>query len=541
VLLVPGLASCALLVSFEDYGAPSTTSGNLFTISGTVTGLEERRATLLLTTAQGNVALDVGDGSFAFPSFLRDGAHWNLSVADTQTHTCTVAHGVGEIASASVRGVEVSCVSRDATLVDLRVSVGALFPSFAPAITDYTATFRGSNLFGGATMDVSAVPSNPGARITIAGKVQRDGPTTLPLVYGDNDVEVLVTAPDRRTSLTYKAVVGLVGADDPLTIPGTVSTVALWNSTLAVCSSEAGFGSSAVRTYQRDNTSWGTPRASIPEASSLALDGTTMLIGGASDGAHVFTWNGGSWVQTAVLAGGSRSVALAGDVAAIAGTAPSSPGPGPSQRVIVYARSGLTWSEQASFDFSSFSASDRTALALSGGTLAVGTAYEASDHSRPPNAVFIFALSGTTWAQQGYFETISFTAEGGFGTSIALSGNTLAVGAPERQRVYVYTRAGSTWSLESLVKPTTPSTLANFGTSVALSGDTLVVGSPLDPNDESGVGGRVSVLTRSSAVWTHQISLHAPVPAKGDFFGAALALGGGASLVVGGKGAVYGF
>jgi hypothetical protein len=293
--------------------------------------------------------------------------------------------------------------------------------------------------------------------------------------------------------------------------------------------------------YEHGNTAWGTPRASIPEGESLALDGDTMVVGGATDGARVFGWTGGSWVQTAILPGSSRSVALAGDIAAIAGAAPSSPGPGPSQRLVVYARSGTTWSEQASFDFSSFSASDRTALALSGETLAVGTAYEASDHSRPPNAVFIFARSGTTWTQQGYFETVSFTAVGGFGTSIALSGDTLAVGAPEGQRVYVYTRAGSTWSLESLVKPTTPSTLANFGTSVALAGNTLAVGSPLDPNDDTGVGGRVAVLTRSNAVWTHRVALHAPTPAKGDLFGAALALGGGSALVVGGKGAVHGF
>jgi len=101
----------------------------------------------------------------------------------------------------------------------------------------------------------------------------------------------------------------------------------------------------------------------------------------------------------------------------------------------------------------------------------------------------------------------------------------------------------------------TPTTLFNFGYSVALFGDTLAVGSPRDANDGSSVGGSVSILTRSGGVWSFvrpqdptrtQLHLRAPNPTKGDLFGHSIALSngpgsGGIRLVVAAKDKVYGF
>lgn len=68
-----------------------------------------------------------------------------------------------------------------------------------------------------------------------------------------------------------------------------------------------------------------------------------------------------------------------------------------------------------------------------------------------------------------------------FGQSVALAGETLAIGAPEGGWAYVFFRNVNVWSQQALlrggnttVNPTTNSD--NFGYSVAVSGNSLVVG-----------------------------------------------------------------
>jgi len=65
------------------------------------------------------------------------------------------------------------------------------------------------------------------------------------------------------------------------------------------------------------------------------------------------------------------------------------------------------------------------------------------------------------------------------GYSVAVSGDTAAVGAPTIQNelgtVYTYVRQGGAWKLQEVVAG-----YLHYGSSVALSGDTLVIGSPYD-------------------------------------------------------------
>src|SRR6185369_15382375 len=82
------------------------------------------------------------------------------------------------------------------------------------------------------------------------------------------------------------------------------------------------------------------------------------------------------------------------------------------------------------------------AVALFGDTLAVSAAGEASgatgvnpaggqtDNSASfAGAVYVFVRTGTTWTQQAYLKASNTGADDEFGIAIALSGDTLAVGA----------------------------------------------------------------------------------------------------------------
>ena len=81
-------------------------------------------------------------------------------------------------------------------------------------------------------------------------------------------------------------------------------------------------------------------------------------------------------------------------------------------------------------------------MALSGDTLAVGAEQESSaargadgaqdDNSAPfSGAVYVFRRTGTSWQQTAYVKASNTTELHVFGRSVAVSEDTLAVGAPE--------------------------------------------------------------------------------------------------------------
>ncbi|MBE7501798.1 MAG: FG-GAP repeat protein [Verrucomicrobiales bacterium] len=140
------------------------------------------------------------------------------------------------------------------------------------------------------------------------------------------------------------------------------------------------------------------------------------------------------------------------------------------------------------------------AVALSGNLLAVG-APQARVGSTQSGTVYVFEPSapGATDGQAGVVRLTPFDGANGdeFGYAVALSGDTLAVGARSDDdrgsncgAVYVYRRvARGNWTL--LTPKLVPADLAagdQFGHAVGLHANTLVVGSPLDDDHGTDSG-----------------------------------------------------
>ena len=145
--------------------------------------------------------------------------------------------------------------------------------------------------------------------------------------------------------------------------------------------------------------------------------------------------------------------------------------------------------------------------------------------------------AGMEFAQQAYIKASNTGPDDEFGYSVALSGDTLAVGALQEDSsstgvgslpnegavgsgaVYVFTRSGSTWTEQAYIKASNTGEGDQFGWSVALSGDTLAVGAPCEDSSSTGVGslpnegasdsGAVYVFTRSGSTWTEQAYIKA--------------------------------
>lgn len=183
-------------------------------------------------------------------------------------------------------------------------------------------------------------------------------------------------------------------------------------------------------------------------------------------------------------------------------------------------------------------------LAISGNTLVVGAITEDSDGTSPQDnrvvnsgAVYVFVRDGSTWIQQAYLKAAHPGENDWFGASVAISGDTLVVGAPfddsngtsetdeslfDSGAAYVFVRHAGIWSQEAYLKPNQPEESPGFALSVAIDNDTIVVGARNEGGTlfgDTGSNGAAYVFARSSGIWSQQARLTASNPGHGDCFG----------------------
>ncbi len=119
--------------------------------------------------------------------------------------------------------------------------------------------------------------------------------------------------------------------------------------------------------------------------------------------------------------------------------------------------------------------------------------------------------------QQAYLKGSKTDVERAFGFAVAVSGDTVVVGAPAEEdaagAVYVFVRAGRTWSQQALLKASSVRPGDLFGYSVAIAGDTVAVGArsrgPRDDESDTGAAesGSAYVFVRTGTSWSQQARL----------------------------------
>jgi hypothetical protein len=297
--------------------------------------------------------------------------------------------------------------------------------------------------------------------------------------------------------------------------------------------------------------------------SSLAISGSTLVVGVPEEDSNAFSVTNG---PTASADNSSSS----------------------SGAVYVYQRSGSTWSQEAYVKAVNANAGDEfgKSVSLAGDTLAVGSHWEDSNQTTITNgvtassnntinnsgAVYIYSRIGTTWSQEAYIKASNAGDSDYFGNSVALSSDTLAVGAKQEDSsqstitqgtsitlnnqlsntgaVYIFRRSAGTWTQIAFIKSMLPRIDDNFGHSVSISGDSLAVGIPFEDSYQStissgtstsgGVTGSVASTSNSGAVsvfrqtndsWSQEAYIKAPNRGLDDNFGQAVSLAGNALAV----------
>jgi MYXO-CTERM domain-containing protein len=254
------------------------------------------------------------------------------------------------------------------------------------------------------------------------------------------------------------------------------------------------------------------------------------------------------WVQQAMLMPGTPAqFQLFGDSVAVDGTMALVGAPGQATAGAVYAftRSGASWSLQGELTASDGTGGENvgSSVALSGSLAVVGTF--------GGSAAYVFAWNGTQWTQQAKLTPTGYVTPntyGLFGTSVAISGTTAFVGAPDltvgthelQGGVYVFTQSGTTWTQQAELTVASGAAGDTLGYSLAVDGTTLVVGAPCDTGlHGSGGQGSAYVFTQSGTTWTQQAALTAGDGATGDRFGCSMSLSG-TSALIGSAGATIG-
>ena len=181
------------------------------------------------------------------------------------------------------------------------------------------------------------------------------------------------------------------------------------------------------------------------------------------------------------------------------------------------------------------------------GDIAVVGAYRNDDNGADSGAAYVFTRStGVVWD-----EGVKLTASDGdsydnFGISVAVDGEAIVIGASgdddngaDSGSVYVFTRDpdSGVWSQAAKLTASEGEALDYFGQSVAVSGDTVLVGAPFDDREETDTetgledSGTVYVFTKANGVWSQAAELTASDAADDDNFGASVALDGDTAVI----------
>jgi hypothetical protein len=491
---------CAQMLGIEDLPPlPLDAGPSDFTVRGTATGVLGPVALELRLGSEVELLVVTQEGQFAFETPLADGASYTVMLVNPDV-PCTLRNETGVIAGADTT-IELTCTG--ASLASVVVSGIAPVVALVPGTTEYEVELPLLQQ----SVTLTATVATVGDTLTIAGAPVASGTpsASITLSLGDNSVDIVVENNlgwQRAYRLTLRRASRLV---------------------------QYAYGK-ASNTGTGDYFGY-----------TVALSGDTLAIGAYLED------------NAAQGAGGNRDDNSAEN----------------SGAVYVFRRTGTFWQQEAYLKASNSGVSDYfgTSVALSDDTLAVGASGEDSvaqgvggsqDDNSAENsgAVYVFRRTGTAWQQEAYLKASNSGTEDIFGYTVALSGNTLAVGAHGEDSaaqgvdgnqddnsaansgaVYVFRRTGTAWQQEVYLKASNSGTEDIFGYTVALSDDTLATGAfgedsaaqsvGGDQNDESAESsGAVYVFRRTGTVWQQEAYLKASNSGTVDHFGYDVAVAG---------------
>jgi hypothetical protein len=334
------------------------------------------------------------------------------------------------------------------------------------------------------------------------------------------------------------------------------ATVSIGDDWLAVGAAKSEVGDTTdagvVHMFLRGDGTWAHSArlaAPVPEdgalfGSALALDDGALVVGsprrgaGGADagGVDVFGLGGGGWTFVGSMpAPGAAAGDLHGTAVTLSDGCVVSGAPGRD--------GGAAFAQWATLEHEVVAADGASgdacgwSVATSGDTAFVGAPSD-DDTGTDAGSVYVFSRSGGVWTERQKLTSPDVAANGRFGWSVALSGDTALVGAPfdddgsaaASGRAYLFARTDGVWTQQQRLMASDGAADDRFGWSVALSGDRAIVGAPLD-DDHGDSSGTAYAFALADGVWTEQQVITADDAAEADGFGISVALDAETAIV----------
>jgi len=186
-----------------------------------------------------------------------------------------------------------------------------------------------------------------------------------------------------------------------------------------------------------------------------------------------------------------------------------------------------------------------TSVCISGEYAIVGSQNRYGYPESYSGRALIYKHDGLTWNKQTELIRNPVSPPGSgesggsdrFGWSVAMSGDYAVVGFYGDSRVNIYKRDCTTWNVQRIIYSSDTTRRDRFAYSLSIDGDYVIVGAPYD--DEGGeYSGASYIFKRDGVMWTKQAKLKASDAEPEDFFGHSVSIGGD-YCIVGIKGSHY--
>ncbi|MGA2528954.1 MAG: hypothetical protein ABSG36_07295 [Acidimicrobiales bacterium] len=270
---------------------------------------------------------------------------------------------------------------------------------------------------------------------------------------------------------------------------------------------------------------------------AVAISGRTVVVGAPGyhkNAGRVYVFRRGTtrWRQVAELKGSAVSGDYLGDAVAVSGSTAVVGSDGNDKnagRAYVFSGAGTRWKQAAELKGSDTIAQDGFGytVAVSGATAIVG----APDHAKDSGRAYVFIGSGAHWSQVAELKGSDTVSDNGFGVAAALSGTAAVIGAPGYKsatgRAYVFEDSAGRWSQVAELKGSGTVGADDFGYAVAISGTTLALGAP----GYSKNTGRLYLFGRSDGAWKQLASVKGSDTVSGDYLGYSVGIFGDTAVV----------
>ncbi len=237
------------------------------------------------------------------------------------------------------------------------------------------------------------------------------------------------------------------------------------------------------------------------------------------------------------------SVAISGDYAIVGAPVKTVNTAEKQGAAYLFVRTGTTWTQQQRITALDGAAQDQFgySVAISGDYAVVGTPYKTVNNKYAQGAAYVFVRnSGSNiWVLQQKLTVNDGAEQDNFGFSVGISGDYILVGSVRKTintnytqgAAYVFVRSGNGWTQQQRLTAGDGAAGDYFGSSVAISGAYVLVGAWYKTINGKGSQGAAYTFARNGTAWTQQSQLTASDGNAFDYFGGSVSIAGDYAIV----------